>query len=82
MGMELQKAWDKSALIAELKVKGIQDAEKLVQDILDTVLDWSVASCAIEAQTNPIYAIGGMILPELKKQVDAKLQEAAAAAIG
>lgn len=76
--MVLPQAWDKAALVAELKRVGIADAEKLAQDVLDTVLDWSVASCALEAQTNPLYLIASNLLPEIKKQVDAKLQEMAA----
>lgn len=77
--MTLTTPWDKAALIAELKAKGVADAEKLAQGVLDTVLDWSVASCALEASVGKtIYGIGAMLLPEIKKQVDDLLAAAAA----
>lgn len=68
--MQLTTAWDKAALIADLKAKGVADAEKIAKDVVDTVFDWTGQSCALLAPTQPAYALGAVILPKVQELID------------
>jgi hypothetical protein len=70
ISVTVSKAWDIPALIAALKSAGIADAEILVQDDVDTVFVWIVASMnlgnAIEKAFAPaVQSIQTMVDSEL-----------------
>lgn len=70
--MTLVKAWDKSALIEDLKTKGLPVAETAVEAVLQSVMDWTKASLLLEGG---LYAGVGLPLlavaePLIKSEVD------------
>ncbi len=80
--MNLTKAFDGQALINALKEKGIQDAEKLIEDdLLKTLFDWLNASVVIESADNPLLVMAvpvlqmleGKVLSELKALLESKV---------
>ena len=75
--MELQKAWDKDALVADLKAKGLVDAEKLLKDFVGSFLDWTVSSAALEAASQPLFALVPAVVSAVKPAIDAELDKIA-----
>jgi hypothetical protein len=51
--MELQKAWDKAALVDYLKAQGLPLAEDVAEKLVTGLFDWVDASLVLE---------GGMVL--------------------
>jgi hypothetical protein len=73
--MVLAKAWDKDALVAELKAKGLADAEKLAKDVVGCIMEWTSASAAMGAQQQPLLALVPAVIAAIKPVVDAELDK-------
>jgi hypothetical protein len=70
--MQLNKAFDPAALATALKDKGIQDAEKLVNDALPVVFDWLNTSVGMVVPS-PYNVIATGVLADLEAKATAAL---------
>lgn len=70
----MQKAFDVQDLIARLKAVAVPEAEKVAKDIVDKcVFPWLKDSLALEAVSQPVYAIGVPLLDAIQKPLDEAL---------
>lgn len=70
--MQLEKAWDVQALIADLKPKGLDLTEQAANDLVDSVLDWVDQSVVLTP--SPLddleKVISAPLRPLIKSQID------------
>lgn len=55
--MVLTKAWDKEALVAELKAQGLPVAEVMVEKAVESILSWVEASVMMSEDKYDDFAV-------------------------
>lgn len=73
--MEMQKPYDKSALVDALKKQGIEEGEKVVKAVVSTLADWLRSSAAL-SNTGILGMLDDFAVPGvnyLEKLVNEKL---------
>lgn len=68
----MEKAYDKKALVAKLKERGLDLAEEAAKDLLESTMDWIAESAILsENKVDDIVApLFPIIKPHLLEQID------------
>lgn len=69
---ELEKEWDTSVLVDQLKIYGLEIAEETAVDVIEISLDWVVESARLSENPydNVIEVVIPVVLGPLNEQVD------------
>lgn len=77
----MQSPFDVSDLGLRLKVAGLPELENIASIAAQQVFSWLSDSLALEAQSNPLFAIGVPVINALKPLVMAEIAKIAPAPV-